>query len=396
MDMPYDDIVLEIFSWLPAKSLYRFKCVNKFCNTISSPENSYFNQKQSHNALLRDDCCFFLQPNWMQRHGGKIEFHHLSSKNTTSGASHGFFQFLKHYRPACRIIASSNGLILGRSDIELFICNPVTQSWLPIQTPEYMEKYPDDDLMVVLDFNVEDSKDFMLFLFEVQGEWGSSYLHVKLYSVKERMWKSVEAKFFYGGRSLRFDTHVYYRKALHFISDCFPCLSKKSPYFRPYIMAYTIGDGSSRMIRIPKEARRGSHDSTCQMRIYKWGKPTSSDESICLVRLRKNVFTIWVLADYEIGKWRRVLKIRVKAMGVKEEDHVHVTGFIVMNGDQLIFATEMKTYGYGLSHENFMKFEEICEHGFERNVTNLSFIAYSDTLHPCGHNAVTLPLIQQD
>ncbi|KAI9083804.1 hypothetical protein K1719_034272 [Acacia pycnantha] len=352
MDMAHD-IMLEIFSWLPAKSLYKFKCVNKFCNTISSPENSYFNLKQSQNALLRDDSCFFLQPNWMQRHAGKIEFYHLSSKNTTSGASHGFFQFLEHYRPACRIIASSKGLILGRSDTELFICNPVTQSWLPIPTPDYMEKYPDADLRVVLDFNMEDSKDFMLVLCEVQGEWGSSYLHLKFYSVKERMWKSVEASFVYGGRNLRFDIHVYYRKALHFISGCSPYFSKKSPYFRPYIMAYAIEDGSSRMIRIPKEAR----------------------------------------TDYEIGKWRRVLKIRVKAMGVKEEDHVHVTGFIVMNGDKLIFATEMKIYGYGLRQKNFMKLEEICEHGFGRNA--MSFTAYSDTLHPCGHTAVTLPLMQQ-
>ncbi|KAI9076099.1 hypothetical protein K1719_041913 [Acacia pycnantha] len=392
MDMAHD-IMLEIFSWLPAKSLYKFKCVNKFCNTISSPENSYFNLKQSQNALLRDDSCFFLQPNWMQRHAGKIEFYHLSSKNTTSGASHGFFQFLEHYRPACRIIASSKGLILGRSDTELFICNPVTQSWLPIPTPDYMEKYPDADLRVVLDFNMEDSKDFMLFLCEVQGEWGSSYLHLKFYSVKERMWKSVEASFVYGGRNLRFDIHVYYRKALHFISDCSPYFSKKSPYFRAYIMAYTIEDGSSRMIRIPKEARSGSHDSTCQMGIYKWGKPISSDESICLVRLRKNVFTIWVLADYEIGKWRRVLKIRVKTMGVKEEDHVHITGFVVMNGDRLVFATEMKIYGYGLRQKNFMKLEEICEHGFGRNAT--IFTGYSDTLHPCGHTAVTLPLMQQ-
>ncbi|KAI9120021.1 hypothetical protein K1719_008990 [Acacia pycnantha] len=94
------------------------------------------------------------------------------------------------------------------------------------------------------------------------------------------MWKSIEESFFHGGRCLRFDQHVYYRKALHFMSDCYPYLIKQSPYFKPYIMAYTIEDGSSRMIRIPKEARSGSHDLTCQIGIYKWGKPTSSDESI--------------------------------------------------------------------------------------------------------------------
>ena len=74
-------------------------------------------------------------------------------------------------------------------------------------------------------------------------------------------------------------------------------------------------------------------------------------------------------------------------MGVKEEDPVIVTGFIVMNGDLLIFATEKKIYGYGLRQENFMKLEEICEHGFGRNAT--SFTAYSDTLHPYGHTTLT-------
>ncbi|KAI9114990.1 hypothetical protein K1719_014003 [Acacia pycnantha] len=289
MDMPHD-IVIEIFSWLPTKSIYKFKCVNKFCNTLSSLEDTYFAQKQSQKALLRDDSCFFLQPIRMQRYGAQIEFHHLSSKNKTSGVSHGFFQFLEHY-PNCTIIASSKGLILGRKDTELFICNPITQSWLPIPTPDCLEKYPDVDLEVVFDCNVEDSNDFMLFLFEHQDDWASQYVDLKFYSVKEGMWKSVEASFFYGGRRLTFDIHVYYRKALHFISYCFPSLSKKSPYFRPYIMAYNVEDGSSRMTRIPKEVRNGSHDFTCQMRIYKWGKSISSDESICLVRLRKNVFS---------------------------------------------------------------------------------------------------------
>ncbi|KAI9078681.1 hypothetical protein K1719_039361 [Acacia pycnantha] len=286
-------------------------------------------------------------PNWIQK---QTQFHDLSSNNITSGTSHGFFQFLEE-NPDVDIIASSNGLILGRSNTEWFICNPVTQLYLPIPTPDYLETHPGAANRVVLDCNVEDSKDFMLYLFESQDEWASPYLDFKFYFVKESMWNSVEASFFQGGRRV-----------------------------------------SSRMIRIPKEARSGSHDLTCQIGIYKWGKPTSSDESICLVRLRKNVFTIWVLTDYEIAKWRRIVKVRVKAMGVKE-DPVIVTGFIVVNGDRLIFATDMKIYGYGLWQENFMKLEEICEHGIGLNETIIT--PYSNTLRHCGHTAVTLPLMQQ-
>ncbi|XP_028759747.1 uncharacterized protein LOC114718558 [Neltuma alba] len=356
MDMP-GDMVLEIFSWLPAKSIYKFK-----------------------------------SPNWVQRYGAETEFHHLDSKNPVSGVSHQFSQFLESY-PACRIVASSKGLILGRSNTELFICNPVTQSWLLIPTPDHLKENPDADLKIALQCDVEDSNDFMLLLFENQDEWASQYYNLKFYSIEEGKWKPIGASFFGGGRPLRFDMHVYHRKAFHFISDCFASLSKQSPYFRPYVMAYNLEDGSSRMLRVPREARIGSHDLTCQMGIYKWGKPTSLDESICLARLRKNVFTIWVLSDYEIGKWRRILKIRVKAMGIKEEDPVIVTGFFVMNGDQLIFTTEKKIYRYGLRQENYMKLEEIYEHGFGRDAT--SFTAYSDTLRPCGNDAAALPLLQQ-
>lgn len=380
-----DEMMLEIFSWLPAKSLCKFKCVNKFYNTVSS-EDTFFIQKQSQNALLRDDSCFFLQPSSAHRYSAEIEFHHLNSKDPISGVSHEFLQFLEYY-PACSIVASSKGLILALKDKELFICNPVTQSWLPIPTPDFLKKYPDAVLNLALECNIQDSNDFMLLLFKAQDEWTSQYHDLKFYSVKEGAWKAIEAGFFTGRRPLRFDMHVYHRKALHFISDFSAFLCNK------YIMAYNVEDGSSRMLRIPKEARVDPRDLTCQMGIYKWEKSVSSDESICLVRLRKNVFTVWVLTDYEVNKWRKILEIRVKAMGMKEEDPVTVTGFTVMNGDRLIFTTEKKIYGYGLRQEIYMKLEEISEHGFGRDETR--FTAYSDTLCPCGDGAAKLPLLQQ-
>ncbi|KAI9078678.1 hypothetical protein K1719_039358 [Acacia pycnantha] len=72
-------------------------------------------------------------------------------------------------------------------------------------------------------------------------------------------------------------------------------------------------------------------------------------------------------------------------MGVKE-DPVIVTGFIVVNGDRLIFATDMKTYGYGLRQENFMKLEEICEHGFGLNATIFTpYSRYTSSLWSYGY-----------
>jgi len=145
------------------------------------------------------------------------------------------------------------------------------------------------------------------------------------------------------------------------------------------------------MLRIPKEARKGSHDQSCEMRIFKWEKTTDSDQSICLVRLRKGVFTVWVLTKYESSLWRKILRIRVKAMGVLENDHsqIVVKSFIVLNGEILVFSTQKKVYLYGLSDNKIHKFRDYeCEFNF------LRFPPYTDTLRTCdiGTRNLSLPI----
>ena len=108
--------------------------------------------------------------------------------------------------------------------------------------------------------------------------------------------------------------------------------------------------------------------------------------------LSKHVFTIWVLSDYVIGTWKRILTIRVKAVGLKEKDPI-VSGFSVVNGDKLIFTTQKKIYKYGLREDNFMRLEEIYDHRFRDN--KVTFFAYLDTLRPCGHSYERLPSVQQ-
>ena len=69
------------------------------------------------------------------------------------------------------------------------------------------------------------------------------------------------------------------------------------------------------------------------------------------------MFTIWTLTHYETSEWRRVLKIKVKAM-VKDHPIIRVKGYAVLNGDLLVFATEKKVYCWGL---NYMMLHEICD-----------------------------------
>ncbi|KAJ1405718.1 F-box-like domain superfamily [Sesbania bispinosa] len=388
-----EDELFHIFSWLPAKALCRFKCSCEWFLQFS--KEAYFCMKQAQNMLLKDDTCFIVQPNLCQWYRGRIECHPLPEEKSSSGVPKKFLTFLEK---SSRILASSNGLALYRStyespnqiqDIQLFICNLVTQSWLPIATPCSVQEASEKDIDVVFNCinNDFDLDDYRIFFIEKPPEW-SSYLYLKMYLPKEGVWKDMEKSFFIGSRSMRLHMPVFLHNALHFISDTSPYIIKSCHYFRPYIMAYNLESCQSTMRRLPKDARRGSHDKSCEMGIFEWGKKGKSlDHSICLVRYMKFVFTIWVLEDYKSNGWRRILKIRVKAMGLKEADP-EVQGFTIMNGDCLIFATNKKVYGYDFSGKKSWRFKEICDHEWGNKVC---FTSYSNTLRPCGTGATTFP-----
>ncbi|CAJ2656042.1 unnamed protein product [Trifolium pratense] len=130
-----------------------------------------------------------------------VELHQLSGEDNFSGVSKVVLEYLAK---SAKILSSANGLILcrdttGNSEVQIFISNQATQTWLPIPIPE-----------------------------QLQG----------------------------------------------------------------LIMSYNFENGTTRMSRVPKGDQRGYDDISCNMKIFKWGKKTSSTQSICLVRLMKNVFTI--------------------------------------------------------------------------------------------------------
>nr|KYP58610.1 hypothetical protein KK1_014025 [Cajanus cajan] len=354
--------------------------IDKFFSKL--PKETYFASKQAQNALLRDDTCFFLQPDITLRYHNQIELHSLPGEEQSSGVSKDVIRSLSN---SGKMLCSSNGLILYRTTahnkVNLSICNPATKSLLSIPTPEHMQNSIDANIDIGLQC---DSNYFKVFNFYCNPDDWFSYLDCYVYVSKEGVWKAMEERFITGSRNMRFDMPVYHNGVIHFISDCFPYMKKNSPYFRPYIMSYNLEDGKSTMLRVPKEARKGSHDHSCEMGIFKWGKVATSNQSICLVRLRKRVFTVWILTNYESSLWRRVLKIRVKAMELMEKDPI-IKGFTVLNGDLLVFATEKKVYGYDLTN---MKIQKVWDHKFEGNF--LCFTSYSDTLRTCGTETLSL------
>ncbi|KAL2342858.1 hypothetical protein Fmac_004143 [Flemingia macrophylla] len=373
-------LVDTFFSHLPAKAVYKFKCVSKSVSRLLG--ETYFARKQTENSMRMDDTCFFLQQDRTQWYNEQLQLYPLPGKESSSGVSRDVLGFLSH----SRVLSSIMGLILCRTTsmmtVKLFICNPATKSLLSIPTPEKVEEKPYSDLTMMLLESSSDCDDYMVFYIEGPDDWSSNYV-CKFYKPREGVWKTKETTFFSGARNMKLNMPVHCNGAVHFISSCYPYLTRESCFFRPYIMSYNIENATSTMLRVPREARTGSHDLSCDMSIFSWEKNQSS---ICLVRLRKSVFTIWILTDYHSNRWLRILKVRTKGMGLREEDP-KITGFTVMNSEFLILATTTRVYSYGLTQENYMKVKEICQHGYESNVC---FTSYLDTLRTCGLGATRM------
>ncbi|WVZ23542.1 hypothetical protein V8G54_002086 [Vigna mungo] len=105
---------------------------------------------------------------------------------------------------------------------------------------------------------------------------------------------------------------------------------------------------------------------------------------------------IYVISDCspyltKTSLWRKILKIRVRAMELSENDlsQVAVKSFIVLNGELLVFAMQNKVYVYSLSDKRIRK---VWNHESEFNI--LRFIPYKDTLcsSDIGTKILSLPI----
>ncbi|KAK7368408.1 hypothetical protein VNO80_10433 [Phaseolus coccineus] len=372
--------IFPICTYLPAKSIYRFKAVSKGFYNLS--KEAFFIWNHVHNSLKRDDTCFFLQ---LERPcNEKVRLHPPSQQ--ASGVSGDVLQFLSKSN---KILASTKGLILCRATdktpSEFYICNPATKSWLPISLPTHDEKNLNAHVIIMLLECYDEFDDYMVVHFETPTDWSSDYA-CKILKPREGLWKPMEKGFCAGGRNMKFNMPVHHNGVIHFISDCGSYITKGSPYFEPYIMSYNLKNGTSTMLKLSKTSRKSSTDEKCDMSIFNWGKVSMASSSICLVRLKRSTFKVWILKDYKTSRWRRIMKVKTKEMGLNEK-YPTITGFTVMNGEVLIFSTEKYFYSCGLIDGNYMKIEEICENKCKYYV---SLTPYMNTLPPCGPGATPL------
>ncbi|KAG8381559.1 hypothetical protein BUALT_Bualt06G0134200 [Buddleja alternifolia] len=337
------------------------------------------------------DTDFFIQPDYED---DKLELHAISPKisntssNTQQITSIISSQSLEFILTKGKVIASSNGLLCCRNRNDhkypLILFNPTTRAYLQIPTPDESIT-PHMDITIVFDYDQDnESMDYMLMAIVGPSEsWGN--FQSKIYSPEKGVWRD-GGRIYLGARDILSRYSFIQNGVVYMISDHGSYLTKNSPFRWPYIVAYEIKNSSSRFLKLPKGIRKGLEGS--KLGIFKWGNyPNMSLNSICLVKSMKNVFTVWVLmiSDGNSYYWSRVLKMRVRAMGLAYFGDLKVVEFTVLNGSVLLFANEERIYKYNLREGINGKLEEVCEHNCGEWV---QFNSFSSTLCPCGPGAI--------
>ncbi|KAK4285208.1 hypothetical protein QN277_001937 [Acacia crassicarpa] len=293
------DVVYEIFTWLPAKSILKFKSCSKFIYEFT--QEKYFLVKHSQNVTLQGDSSFFIIQRVHITPGDYEEKNIISlpgNKASSLGIPKNFLGLLSQ-RPI-RILSSNHGLLLcevlqkgefyypQKPKGELIICNPTAQSFSSIGLPHSFEENYRKTYVTLAFGSVHDDEVYQLLVFEYHQERESEYIVCKAYKPKEGVWKEREKGLLMG-----------YRWAL--------LCSYSSRGRCQNMLLYNFESGEMRRLLLPKEATTTRWFDPKKLhyhsvRLFKRDKAvgTSSDD-ICLVIWDKDdlVFTFWVLTDYE-------------------------------------------------------------------------------------------------
>ncbi|KAM0848802.1 hypothetical protein ACQ4PT_054120 [Festuca glaucescens] len=123
-----DDLIVEILSRVPAKSLCRFKCVSKhWLNLIHHPD---------HRKRLAQPLVGFFYNSNSQNRFPRTALHFFNASGSGRPLFYPSFAFLPDYR-RLDLIDCCNGLLLcywddASGDDSYVVCNPATEQWVAL------------------------------------------------------------------------------------------------------------------------------------------------------------------------------------------------------------------------------------------------------------------------
>nr|CAB3472327.1 unnamed protein product [Digitaria exilis] len=184
-----DDILVEILSRVPYKSLCRFRCVSRLWSELISHSDHRRKLPQSLVGFFfatHDDT---RSPEWAHH------FVNVSSRDRSRPFIHPSLSFLlNHDCDHLQLLFSRNGLVLccysqpGAPDTYIVV-NPATEKWVDVPaSPSWFDKPP---TIIRLGFDPAISSHFHVFAFDIESEddYGDGIvLGVDIYSSKTRLW----------------------------------------------------------------------------------------------------------------------------------------------------------------------------------------------------------------
>ncbi|KAL8136905.1 hypothetical protein V2J09_002906 [Rumex salicifolius] len=388
------DQLFEIFSWMPAKAVIRFSSLSKSLYSLVSKPS--FVERQSVRSSIVDGG-FFLH-RFDRRFLPDLEFHALPPRGSlsTTGIPRESLALLNH---TGYVLASSQGLLLLRKLDKMtfketnnfFLCNPATGSCAPLAIPEWLKSRKSCYEGSILECDPH-STDYSVMIPINGAEEEDSHLRLAVYNKKKKKnqsWEVHTTRLAIDG--LRLFTYMplcLFRGGIiiHYLCEA----NTTSVGEEPSLMAYDVGmKAFSRKIQLPPVGPWNRNELgflTSSLKMFKWKRTNrGGGETIGLVKIhRKGVnrmFTVWVLEDYELGFWRRLVHKTTAEMGVPEKEAC-IKGFTnycctIVNGTGLLFATETRVYLY---HMEAATLEVVGEHGY-RNI-RLACLLYANTLRP--------------
>ncbi|KAJ0964086.1 hypothetical protein J5N97_029208 [Dioscorea zingiberensis] len=358
----HEDILLEILSWLPAKTIRRLTFLRK---DLSHLYTDHLLQRLQTQRVRTTSSGFFLQG-----------YHLFPCKefffDNSSGVPTESLEFI--FKNSKNIVASSGGLIVFENNGnnkslqgDFCVFNPVLQTFAPIF-------YPPDILLDIphigaICMSSDDGEEYEMILVTTKWDMWKTILECRRYSSRDMSWEYLKTIDDSGQRNINLENPIFVNGSVYWASDT-------GSYMRnvdSYILAFDVEKRSSELVPLPKEVRNMEADSYT-IQIAPW-----VDGALCLIQyIKLKGMVIWVMESPPSQiSWRKIHEVDMMTLGLINEQQ-SVGSYIVINSELLVFTIEDWVYSYCLKdgHVN-----QLGEYNLSRYP---KLRPYANTFHPCG------------
>lgn len=306
----HDDLLVEILSRVPAKSICRFKCVSKaWLDLIAGPD---------HRKKLRQPMqgLIFMNPE-KDRHSFSFLDLPLTVGSVPLDVADpaGFISFLTEQPGIHRLVLldSCNGLILFQHLMELphynslgyVVCNPTTKQWRAVPEPDCSSHVPMNYTYLAFDPTV--SSHFHLVRFKKNREYMEP-MSVHAYSSKTGIWTYSQTE----KEEEEWQNQVYLSisNRCAFVNGFLHLLVWGSNKMQ--ILIVDVQGRPRRMIRLPDVAAGNCEGCYCVYFGQSQGHLHCITKQLFDFNEEKYELSIWALLDYDAQEW--VLKDTVSSL----------------------------------------------------------------------------------